>query len=140
MKKENSQTESESEIDWSIIRRSEFKDLLPYIIAQAKHETGNFSSRLSREANNIFGMRKVYKRKNFQIGTTKGEGGADFGVYATKDDAVRDFLEWLRQWKTKPFPRRVSSAAAYASELKQRGYFSDDLANYKEGILRWMTI
>jgi hypothetical protein len=139
-KKSNETLTSDSNVDWGIIDRSEFKALRPYIEAQAKHESANFTSRLAKEANNIFGMQKVSKRKNYQIGSIIAEGGKPFGVYATKDDAVRDFLEWLRQWKTQPFPRSVQGAEHYAIELRKRNYFSDDLANYKEGLLLWMTI
>lgn len=141
MKKSNPKSTqgNDGNIDWDIIRGSEFSQLTPFVIAQAKHETDNFKSNLARNHNNIFGMQKVRKRKNFQNGEVIAEGGKPFGTYKSKNDAVRDFLEYLRMWKKKPFPRTVSSASAYARALKDRGYFGDLLSNYVNGIERWIA-
>lgn len=125
-------------LDWSPIENSEYSALLPYIIGQAKHETGNYTSDLFKRANNLFGMQKVYRRKNYQSGSTIAEGGKRFGTYSTPQKAMLDFLEYLRQWKRDPFPKSVSNARRYAYELKKRGYFGDQLSNYQRGIERWM--
>ena len=50
-----------------IIRRTKYKDYLPYILAQSKLETGNFTSRLALEEKNLFGMGVPTKRKSLRI-------------------------------------------------------------------------
>ena len=51
-----------------IIKRSKYKDYLPYILAQSQHETGFFKSRLALEEKNLFGMGVPSKRKSLRIG------------------------------------------------------------------------
>jgi len=121
-------------LNWSIIEESEFGQLRPFIEAQAKHETGNFTSALFKNANNLFGMQKVRKRKNFQNGSIKGEGGKQFGVYSSPNDALKDYLEYLRQWKKKKFPKKIRKLETYIQQLKQRHYFGDSYLNYFNGV------
>ena len=42
--------------------------LARYITAQAAHETGNFTSKIFKENNNLFGMKKPAVRKTYAIG------------------------------------------------------------------------
>lgn len=109
---------------------TEYENLVPLIIAQAKHETGNFTSNLFRNHSNMFGMKVPVKRKSFRNGET--ENG--FSTFASITDSARDFLEYLRAVN---FPKNVDSFQ-YVAALKNRRYFEDTLGNYMKGVQSWV--
>jgi len=60
----------------------------PFIVLrQGIHESGHFKSRIFKENNNVFGMRKPVKRTSTAIGTNRG-----YAVYKTWKDSVIDYL------------------------------------------------
>ncbi len=58
------------------------------IYAQARHETGDFTSRIFKENKNLFGMRAAKVRKNFANGSNYGHA-----VFSSYFDSVRDYYE-----------------------------------------------
>lgn len=123
-------TKSQSKEIETVFRGTEYQNLVPLIIAQAKHETGNFTSSLFRNHNNMFGMKVPVKRKSFRNGET--ENG--FSTFANTKDSARDFLEYLRSVN---FPKNVDSFQ-YVAALKNRKYFEDALGNYLKGVQSWL--
>jgi hypothetical protein len=101
--------------------------LLPYIDAQAQHETGNFTSRLATDQNNLFGMKKPYIRAF--LGTAKGAG--EFLKYKDRAESVQDLILWMEHTG---FPETVSGSADYVQQLKKRKYFEDNLGTYTKGV------
>lgn len=106
-----------------LVNNSKYKDLTKYIIAQAKVETGDFSSRLFVVHNNLFGMKNASKR--FQLG--EPVQGSDFRYYANEKESIEDFLLYLDYVK---FPIEVNSLADYVTELKARSYFEEPVNEY----------
>lgn len=61
----------------------EFPDI---VFAQAVLESGNFTSRLTKENNNIFGMRRPTKRSTTSIGSSHG-----YAVYDSWRSSIEDY-------------------------------------------------
>lgn len=109
---------------------------MPYIIAQARHETGNFTSTVFKANKNLFGMKNgSVISPGEMIGTVAPDGGT-YAKYRTQFDSVADLLRWF-EWKK--FPVKVSGVEQYASELKSRGYYGDSLANYTNGLKKYLS-
>jgi uncharacterized FlgJ-related protein len=101
--------------------------LLPYIDAQAQHETGNFTSRLANEQNNLFGMKKPNKRAF--LGSK--DSANEYMTYDSYSQSVQDLLLWM---DSVSFPNSVSDSFHYAAELQKRKYFEDNLGTYVKGL------
>jgi hypothetical protein len=123
-------TKSPSRSVEEVFRGTEYENLVPFIIAQAKHETGNFTSNLFRNHNNMFGMKVPVKRKSFRNGETE----SGFSTFESTTDSARDFLEYLRSVN---FPKNVDSFQ-YVAALKNRRYFEDTFGNYLKGVQSWV--
>lgn len=111
---------------------SKYRALLPYIVAQAKLESGNFTSNVYRTDNNMFGM------KVGSSGTPglKSPEGDHYEHYPHDAASLMDFLSWLEK---KNFPLTVSSSDEYAIELRNRGYFTASLSLYQDGLKKWLA-
>jgi len=94
------------------ITRLNFKH--PYIVlAQAKLESGNFTSPIFKENNNLFGMKKAVVRLNVARSSSKGHA-----FYDTWQDSVIDYALYT---------------ATYLNSLKTEEQYYDYLAqNYAE--------
>lgn len=65
--------------------------LFPDIVfAQAVIESGNFTSKLTKVNNNIFGMRLPRRRETTAIGESK----SGYAIYCSWIDSVKDYLHW----------------------------------------------
>lgn len=118
-----------------VINGSDWANLLPFIIAQSKVETANFTSRVYRENNNLFGMKVAVKRPFLgSIGTPASDGG-NYSYYPNDVVSVRDYVEWLRYTN---FPRVVASASQFVSEMKKRGYFTANETEYLKALQSWL--
>lgn len=65
--------------------------------AQSVLETGNFTSRIFKENNNLFGMKLAVKRRTLAIGERYGHA-----CYDNWQDSVDDYLLWQGMWKITP--------------------------------------
>ena len=59
------------------------------LLAQAKLESGNYSSKIFKSNNNLYGMKRVYKRPTTQQGGDKG-----YGYYSNWCLSVLDRILW----------------------------------------------
>ena len=103
------------------------------IIAIAKHETGNFTSKIFRENNNLFGMKQAKTRENTAIGTNHGHA-----VYCCINDSLIDFLLWFKYhgFDFDNFDKfTIDELIEY---MKKRGYMQADLNEYINGVKRFM--
>jgi len=129
-------------INQAVILMSKYRNLRPYLIAQAKLESENFTSNIYRKTNNPLGMGKAYKRP--QLGEQSSSGVYERGHtnpiqrYRNDTQGFRDMFLWYDQFKNPPFPRYVPNAAAYVRELKKRGYFGLNEALYLKGVEHWL--
>jgi uncharacterized FlgJ-related protein len=58
------------------------------VFAQAVLESGNFTSKLFKTQNNLFGMKLPYKRKTTAVGKNK----SGYAKYNTIDDSIYDYF------------------------------------------------
>lgn len=108
------------------VKNSRYKSLLPYIEAQARHETGNFTSDLFLRSNNLFGMR------NASIRNQLGEQGTNgYRHYKNPNESIMDLLMYFDYVG---FPTEVTGVDHYVRELKDRKYFEDSYSNYLKGL------
>jgi flagellum-specific peptidoglycan hydrolase FlgJ len=120
-----------------VIRQSKYKALERFILAQARHESNNFTSPVYKANNNPFGFKKAEKRKQAgKLGTPapKKEGG-NYWHYPSDTEAFKDLIVYFEAVN---FPTSVRNSYEYASALKARKYFTDSVDNYKKGIDRWL--
>jgi uncharacterized FlgJ-related protein len=59
------------------------------LMAQAKHETGNFTSNIFKQNLNLFGMKKSYQRQTVNSGEQFGHA-----KYNSYEESVLDILLW----------------------------------------------
>lgn len=118
------------------IRSSRYKSLASYIEAQARHETGNFTSNLFLNANNLFGM--TVPKKRYHLGFPSGilsEDKTEYLGFKNSDESIADLLLWF---DNQNFPTSVNGADEYARELKARGYYTAPYSEYLNGLNRFL--
>jgi len=111
-----------------------------FILAQFRHETAGFTSRVFRECNNVSGMKVPNVRKRFGIiGNDNG-----YAVYRSVFASVIDY--WYRQRDfdmpkdfTKSDYGKNGALQYFAAWNKNTLYYEDTLSNYMDGIARWMS-
>ena len=106
------------------------------IVAQARHETGNYTSYQFKENNNLFGMKYV-KQPLAKMGNKSPEGDY-YAKYSNVGDSVMDLVnrnyKITRKGVSFADLKSVSDSTDFAKKLKQRGYYTDSEANYKRGL------
>jgi len=111
-------------------------NLIPLVIAQAQHESANFTSNVFLNSNNPFGY--TYANSSYQIGDYEG-----FGTYESVADAANEINDYLyRRVADSSFPAldTITTADQYAQLLADAGYYADSEANYAAGIQKWLDI
>ncbi len=86
------------------------------VFAQGRLETGNFTSILCLQHNNLFGMRKPLRRQTTALGKTDN----NYAAYATWYDCVKD-VTLFQQW----YLERGRDMSNYFEFLKEIGYAED---------------
>jgi hypothetical protein len=113
------------------------------MVAQSKHETGDYTSHAFTQFNNAFGYAYV---PGAQLQTGPGltaDNGQPVAAYANVSDSALEMVNWIyRRQDEGKFPADLSTitdADTYAGLLKQCGYYGDSFTNYSAGIARWFT-
>lgn len=97
------------------------------IVAQSRHETGNYTSRLFKEYNNPWGMMHPLKRTT----ASAGANPSGFATYISLSDAARDYVYYLQALD---YNETYPDVRAFVSELKKKGYFEDNLTTYMSSV------
>lgn len=121
--------------NFDVVAASKYAPYAAIIVAQAKHESANFTSAVYKANNNPFGMKVPSIRKFLGSVGTKAPDGGYYARYDSDTTAFKDFLIWLT---ARRFPVDLGSVEAYATALKAKGYFGDTVENYIRGIKRWL--
>jgi len=112
------------------------------IVAQAKHETGNFSSRFFVQDHNGFGY-SYYSGSPYQTGAGGvADNGQSIAQYATIEDSTKEIIDWLyRRMREGKFPdlRTITTIEEYAVRLKNAGYYGAPVTEYLAGLKRWIV-
>lgn len=112
--------------------------LATLIVAQAKHETGDYTSKFFKVYLNCFGYSKTSSKWQLHIQTPNADNAAPIAAYNSIENSVHELTDWIkRRQKEKKFPPDLSTITtpeAYVTLLKQCGYFGDSLQNYLAGV------
>ena len=116
--------------------------LAELLVAQAKHESGNFDSRAFIQGFNAFGYSYV-PGAVWQTGEPGliADNGQPVAKYKSVADSTREIVDWIyRRVKEGKFPRDLSTITTpeqYAKLLKDAGYYGDTVSNYAGGLRRF---
>lgn len=103
------------------------------LIAQARHETGNFTSNLFVKSNNAFGMRHPSKRPTTSLGPfARAEGRGGYAHYESLEDSAMDMVLYLR---ARNIPN-YSQVRPYIRHIKKKNYFEDSYYRYAKAVER----
>jgi flagellum-specific peptidoglycan hydrolase FlgJ len=123
----------DEEIFRTVIENGYDSMMAKLLVAQSRHETGNYKSRLARLANNMFGMQKPRRSHTRAIGTAWAEGRPNYAKYGSIEDSTLDVLDLL---KRRNCPFNFKTTYEYAKWLKSKGYYEDSLENYSRALKR----
>lgn len=105
-----------------------------YIVAQAMHETGNFTSKLFTEHNNAFGMMYPQIRENVAHSATN----TGYAHYNSINDSIRDLDLYFKSMEY-PVLSSFPTIKEYAKFLKQKGYYTDTILIYGNALHNHFT-
>lgn len=99
------------------------------VVAQARHETGNYTSPVFRLYKNCFGMRPAVVRETTRL---KETSPTNYAIYASIEDSVKDIGLWFT---ARNVAKTFTQVYAYATALKNKGYFEAELNEYISGMI-----
>lgn len=106
------------------------------IVAQARHETGNYSSYQFKTNNNLFGMK--YVKQPLATQGNKSPEGDYYAKYASVGASVQDLVN--RNYKITKGGisfnqlKNASDSTDFAQKLKKRGYYTASVQEYTNGL------
>ena len=107
------------------------------VFAQAKLETGNFSSTIFKENNNLFGMKYVKDFKSNRTRETTAIGSKYYhAVYKDWKQSVDDYLLWQQMFKKTP----IEKESDYFKLLKSRYAEDQRYVNVLKVLLKTDTV
>lgn len=117
--------------------------LASLLIAQAQHETANFTSNLFTRFNNAFGY-SFTPDSRYQSGAgTIADNNQPIGIYNNIEDSTKEIIDWIyRRVKDGKFPANletITTPEQYAALLKNAGYYTDTLSNYAAGVRNYFV-
>lgn len=102
------------------------------LIAQSAFETGNFTSKIFIENNNLFGMRLPRVRETTATGEKHGHA-----TYSSLEDSIKDMRLYFHSRK---IPTVFSSVASYVKTLVQKKYFEAAPEAYEGGVNHYYNV
>lgn len=121
-----------NELFFLLIEQGFLPDTAEMIVAQAAHETGNFSSPIFLLNNNPFGMKLPVQRRTTATGEARGHA-----VYDSLDDAVEDYGLY---YKARKYPLAWTDTDTFVEALKRNNYFENDIETYKTAVRKFHTL
>lgn len=104
-------------------------------VAVSKHETDSYRSNLCVNFNNYYGMGVAEKRPYTRSGTVTTDNGETFSAYKSLEQCVTDLVFWINYTK---FPKDEYFTERFVEQMQKRGYFTDSMENYLNGIQRFL--
>jgi uncharacterized FlgJ-related protein len=117
--------------------------LATFIVAQAKHETGNFQHRFFTQGNNAFGYSWVSGNDKWQLPDPGpvADNGVRIAQYATVQNSVHELTDWIKRRQAQgKFPRNlkeITTPESYAWYLKNSGYYGASYTLYSDRLRYW---
>jgi hypothetical protein len=107
----------------SILKSSGYSDrVATWWVAVSNLETGAWTSKLYKEAHNLFGMKQPLTRFTYSQGATSSPPG--YASFASDADSVKDLVAYMQQ---RLYPYDFDSIDAMVAFMKSKGYFEDPL-------------
>lgn len=97
------------------------------ILAQARLESGHFSSTVFQQNCNPFGMKEAKVRPTTALGTHRGHA-----MYENLEEAARDFVLWMQHTN---IPFHIDQPVEYICYLQQCKYFEANAQKYAKNLL-----
>jgi hypothetical protein len=112
--------------------------ILPFLVAQVAHETGNFKSKLLRDHNNGSGITWINNSK-VQKNAKKGRPlPEDPRYFYAKFDTLQDWaIDHVRVLNRKSKPIQATNVDDFVSRLKANGYFTAPIEIYKKAVAKF---
>lgn len=123
----------DQEIYNAAIKQGANKYLAKLVVAQARHETGNYGNKQTKENNNIFGFKYSRNSQFAKEGNISPEGNA-YAKYDSIENAINDYF--VRYWglnandksgrtRLQHFNSEIQSVdtTKFATMLKSYGYY-----------------
>lgn len=125
------------EIIYDAVRGDGIPDpLASFIVAQARHETGVFTSRVYKYCNNAFGYKAVGDAPKCR----QSPEGDFYRSYASLKESAQEVAAWIRRRQREGrFPddlREITTSAQYANLLKKSGYYGASESSYALALSR----
>lgn len=112
---------------FELLKAEGFKEgTAKFITAQAAHETGNFTSKIFKQNNNLFGMKLPKKRKTTATGEKYGHA-----TYESIQDSVKDYSLY---YKNMGYMAIYPTIDTFIKALVKRNYFEALETEYKNGL------
>jgi uncharacterized FlgJ-related protein len=130
------------EVIYSEVINSNYPDTLArLIVAQAKHETGNYTSNVFKSNKNLFGYKR-YAGSPFQSGDgNMSPEGNNYAQYSSYKNSIQELLAWLRrrQNEGKLIISQLTSPSIYANALKKSGYYGASESEYYNALKYYLS-
>jgi len=112
---------------------TKYAPILDFILTQSRLETGDFTSRLFKEHNNLFGMKNATAGRKFtQLGYSVP--GSDFRKYDSLAQSVEDYIQLLN---FNSFPINIDSLGGFATKMKLENYYEETSQDYLNGLKKY---
>lgn len=102
------------------------------LVAQAAHETGDFTSEVMKNNNNAFGMKHPKMRTTTSLNEKNG-----YANYSKLADSIEDRLLWDEYNKVN---YEGMTPVSFVQSLNKLSYFEDVFINYKNAIVKWYKV
>lgn len=113
--------------------------LAKLMVAQARHETGNYSNYQTRKNNNVFGFKYSPNSQYSKKGNISPEGDY-YAYYQSLEYAILDYIgRWMNMSASGGGTRlqefnQISDTTSYAIKLKSYGYYGAPVNEYISGL------
>lgn len=120
-----------NEYYWNLAQKAGEISGLPaeWIYAQWVHETGNFTSDMCTQYNNLGGLTQTEPND-----TPQPDGNCFYMQFPTPEDYAEYFGKYLRLYASDGI-FQAESIPGYVAALCRGGYFGDTVENYSRGMI-----
>lgn len=98
--------------------------------AISNFETAKWTSRLYREAHNLFGMKQPLSRQTTSLGPFVLEG-VNWASFSDDESSVSDLVLYMENFN---YPKDFSDLYIMIAFMKSKGYFQESIEDYFIGV------
>jgi len=121
--------------------------LATLLVAQSRHETGNYTNNQTKTNLNLFGFKYSPNRTQFNKKGNISPEGDYYAKFDTANDAIQNYLLWLSTKKSNEGGNRLqefnklkaNDTTTFANKLKGYGYYGAEVKDYIRGLNAALT-